>query len=763
MDGNTDEHTGDSPADTDVDEATLTSWRQDWRNIPKEQWPVAAAHGWRGPLGGWAPGLGPKRQPTKEEAAAQNVVEYEFDKLGIDLGNSAWIVDRKVEGAPIVAFRIGADGTVMPSQAPWDRSGAIGMVQVTETGSGRDRRYTASIQVWNIFDRRLTDHGWSVIHYTGPDADNAENPQRIAWYCDDAMAENPYQAIRRALHKAFGDGEFGVFDVGRQPHTTAGSLGAGHGPLADRDDANQPGDEHGRPAPSQDGERAPGRRKRRVAYIAGATAAAGSLTLGVSMCGTGPTADEVNQAALLQMQDDAVIRELTAEEEAARSACEQSFGTFELDTGTCNAAPSDANAGDDPVSDTDADPVEQSSDAQQDPDTEAADCTAGGGTFDLDTGICTAAGAEHFAAVGLRSAGSPTADPAGGQSGSYAGEWRVTAIVDIQRYGAVVGSFVGDVFDRTFGNSAYPCDVVGDGYRTTCPLAAAELAPGDYVIVTMTVGAPIEPDGTNLQYGLAFDDGSDDNNYRGQPPFDLDLFNDAELWYRLEIDPDGERTLYADGYVDGHLGVPRPSSALAIEMGDTLAWVIPRDELPDGELRYRLTSFSNDGGPLVAPDPSTSGGDVSGADVSTLDVIGGDTVVAALDDAIPADIAPGRARITPSGDREQELITAMVADLATRWNAALQSGDPIGGTLDVLHPASTLTSVDGCVSFAERIFPGATAIELAPPITGWVLDEYFISVTVDASVTYPTGTNEYPMVLAVAAGDQIAPLFACDD
>ncbi|MEM1333085.1 MAG: hypothetical protein AAGG08_06455, partial [Actinomycetota bacterium] len=200
-----------------VSDATLGRWRADWREIPRDQWPVARAHGWRGPLVGWARQIGPPPRPTPRQQADLNVIEREFEQLGLDLGDGAWILDRDPDGPTKVAFRIDSAGRIIRDPAPWDRPAALGIITLTEHGRGRDRRYTSAIQVWNIFNRRLSDHGWSVVDHEGPPSDDPDDPQRIAWYEDEGLAENPYQAVRRAVSDLTRDETPGRFDVGPQP------------------------------------------------------------------------------------------------------------------------------------------------------------------------------------------------------------------------------------------------------------------------------------------------------------------------------------------------------------------------------------------------------------------------------------------------------------------------------------------------------------------------------------------------------------------
>ena len=134
-------------------------------------------------------------------------------------------------------------------------------------------------------------------------------------------------------------------------------------------------------------------------------------------------------------------------------------------------------------------------------------------------------------------------------------------------------------------------------------------------------------------------------------PFNADFFRNTEYWYRLEIDAAGNRTMWADGARDGVLGYPRFSSAMVIEFGDTLVWIIPRDEVPGDQLAYRLTAFHNDGDPAAVPVPQTSGGDVSGLGVDEpLTPVPLDPIVFDNLAGLPPDIDDPIPRVEVTGD-----------------------------------------------------------------------------------------------------------------
>ncbi|MEM1335728.1 MAG: hypothetical protein AAGG08_19960, partial [Actinomycetota bacterium] len=288
--------------------------------------------------------------------------------------------------------------------------------------------------------------------------------------------------------------------------------------------------------------------------------------------------------------------------------------------------------------------------------------------------------------------------------------------------------------------------------------AATSLEPGAYVVSTMRVDAPVEADGTYLEYGLAFDV-PDAPNYRGRDPFPLDTFNDTEHWFRLTIDPDGARRMFVDGFVDGVPGTPIHSSAVVVEAGDRLMWLIPMDELDPAVSGYRMTAFSNDADPTQLPTPATAGGDVTGFDVGTLQLLNDGRLTANVGEATPPSATGADARIDALDDPDLGLLTALVDEAVARWRAAFATGDP-AEIAEMIHPAARAAVTDGCSAFVDRTFTGATDIEFgAPPALRF--DGQFLSTDVATTATYPTGTTEFTTRLAISVGGRLDAVFDC--
>jgi hypothetical protein len=87
--------------------------------------------------------------------------------------------------------------------------------------------------------------------------------------------------------------------------------------------------------------------------------------------------------------------------------------------------------------------------------------------------------------------------------------------------------------------------------------------------------------------------------------------------------------------------------------------------------------------------------------------------------------------------------------------------------IELFHPISVLSSVDGCPGFVEQIFPGAEQIQLVWTPVEASLEGGLVSYTADVSVSYPTGVNQYPIHLVVgkqwAAGPAVHLRFLMAD
>jgi hypothetical protein len=316
------------------------------------------------------------------------------------------------------------------------------------------------------------------------------------------------------------------------------------------------------------------------------------------------------------------------------------------------------------------------------------------------------------------------------------------------------------LLDANYNASSFPCGAVTDAYRVTCPPGAAQLEAGDFLVVTMTLAAPIETDDVWLQYGLAIDsDGDSSDNYFGIAPYDLDLFNDTEQWLRLEISPDGERHVWADGIRDGLPGFPRFSSAAAIEWGDTLMWIVPLAEVEGDQLAIRTTAFHQTEPPNVAPTPDNSGGDVSGFDVSTLIEVASDPAPSDLSADRPADVEGTSERGPQPTEPDLAVAEAMAAELESRLNAAFATRE-VEPVQALIHTISKASSPDRCRSLVETTFTGAVEIEISD-VTLPTPNAQIVTYQAMVGVEYPTGTNAYAVVMAPDIDGRLTLMFDC--
>jgi hypothetical protein len=753
---------GSGTADTNSverpSEETIAQWRADPSSIPKQYWPWARDNlGFRGALGRFIGG--PTQPMPKEHQNDQQMIERVCTEEGLQISGLTMISRSYTPGEPItgdgrqtrVYFSIDQNGNPIDRRQPFflrvDQY-PVAVVCVT-IEQKLFRENIAMIEVWDTYKRRCA----AAKSQTGEDGRGSTT--------------SPATAVRQALRQMTdGNGNF-VFKR-PLPIVMEGRLTTP--PPAEPPDQQpvQPraADPVGvvaasapelveQPAPKRLGGRFSGwsTTKKRVVGLAGTGLAAGGIALGACV---GPTPDEVNDRALDEMLQE-------ADDDGDAVSCVDRGGAWVADVGACDFGEAEPEPEPEIVAppETDA-PPEPGDGAVTDRAASGDACTAGGGVFDEVIGGCTYE-PPHGAALGYRTLEPPIVDPAGGQSTS-AGEdeepWTFSSDTDIVSFHGATVRYEGESFLQYFGGTSFPCGAVTDEYRVHCPVGAAELSPGEFVVASMTLAGPIDSTGERLQYGLAFDGGGEEN-YLGRPPFERDLFNDTELWYRLAIGPDGERVVYADGFRDDVAGFPRHSSALVVEFDDTIVFVIPRDELP-GDLAYRLTAFRNEGSPLDAPQAATSGGDVSGFDVSQLETVPNDVVVAVLGPATPPDTPGGQERLpAPTDDGESLLVAALVDHLQQRWNAAFATAD-VDSVIGVFHPISVLGSVDGCQAFVERIFPGAQQIDLVWTPADAAVAGGIVTYSVDVSVTYPTGVTQYPIPVAIGLNGQLAPVFTCD-
>lgn len=321
-------------------------------------------------------------------------------------------------------------------------------------------------------------------------------------------------------------------------------------------------------------------------------------------------------------------------------------------------------------------------------------------------------------------------------------------------YFARLAAFDADSVSRLFSNTAYPCGAITEEYRVTCPLGAGELQGGDYLVAGMELAGPAGVGADAFQYGLALGSVDETRNYQFVPPFDGDLFRNTNTWYRLHIDADGNRYMWADGYRDNVAGYPRASSALVIERGNWVIWVVPRSELPSDLGGYRLTAFHNDGEPGTLPSPETSGADVSGIDVlEPLTPVPSDVVD--FDDLsrVPTDLDTPIDRVEIVDPPDVHIAKALIGEFEQRLGDALSSDDLDAVVATVLpdllagpNGATCREQMQTSVALADSVtfdaLPGGPDLANGFPVYG-----------VLATINYPTGSVEWGPALTPSNSD----------
>ncbi len=130
---------------------------------------------------------------------------------------------------------------------------------------------------------------------------------------------------------------------------------------------------------------------------------------------------------------------------------------------------------------------------------------------------------------------------------------------------------------------------------TMCPDMGAPQT-GDYYVVAGVFDAPVGVDGSMLyQYGFVFDaDGDPSNNYTPDPAYPKDFFADSDRWYVAGSDSVGGWAMQVTDARDGAF-TSVPSGARIVATGNTLALIVPADELPATDPTYRITAFRHAG------------------------------------------------------------------------------------------------------------------------------------------------------------------------
>ena len=164
---------------------------------------------------------------------------------------------------------------------------------------------------------------------------------------------------------------------------------------------------------------------------------------------------------------------------------------------------------------------------------------------------------------------------------------------------------------RVFNQSTIECGAT-EPFLVVCAPGELDMPEGEVLALGMTLDAPVPPADADrsFTYSAVFDsDGDPANNWVFNPPFDFDLFQNADRWYQLVWD----HTTQAWSLSVSQVGADQTvsvveSSVRAAVSGSNVVFFVPRSEVGDGA--YRLTSFGHDG----AFSESDRGADVSGVD-----------------------------------------------------------------------------------------------------------------------------------------------------
>jgi hypothetical protein len=188
-------------------------------------------------------------------------------------------------------------------------------------------------------------------------------------------------------------------------------------------------------------------------------------------------------------------------------------------------------------------------------------------------------------------------------------------------------------------------------------------------------------------------------------------------------------------------------------------WLIPRGELPEGEPSYRATAFHNDGQPGAVPDPSTSGGDISGAGTDDpLLPVPGDVVDFDADDTIPPDIDGTQPREAFDDDPYEHLTRVLIEEFFARIDGALTSGDRDGVIATVMPQLLAGPNGAQCIAELEALLLQANSVALNSVPAGPDLTNGFALYTAQAQIDYPTGTTPFPPSLAPGPGGRLYQL-----
>ena len=337
---------------------------------------------------------------------------------------------------------------------------------------------------------------------------------------------------------------------------------------------------------------------------------------------------------------------------------------------------------------------------------------------------------------------------------------------DIGEVAAVIATAGASAALDVLDGSAFPCGAQTDEYRVTCQVGAGPAGAGELLIVAMQLDAMAPNLGTAYAYNLGVDsDGNPADNYMAPPEFDWDFAQGAEQLWRLVVEPDGTRRMWAEAWVEDIPGVPFYTAAAFVEFEERVMWLVPLSELEGDDVRIRTTAFANDGTPGAVPTAGSSAGDVLGEDPTS-------ALFEVPRPASPSDVTLDRERwpdvetviprVTPEdGDFEQQFLQSAFAELGGRLNEVLAAGGGTDQVLALLHPVSIgQFGEDACRAAIEATIGQADSITFEGPVVPSPGAPFPIFQG-DATISYPTGDVPSPFAAAVIGDGRFHLLFNC--
>ncbi len=187
---------------------------------------------------------------------------------------------------------------------------------------------------------------------------------------------------------------------------------------------------------------------------------------------------------------------------------------------------------------------------------------------------------------------------------------------DINGHGALALQMEQKEVDEKYNQPLFSCGQVKKGIRTVCPTNVQPMPPGKVFTFASSFEAdvPTSDSGHSYIYSVVMDsDGKPANNWKFVPPYDWDLFRDADRWYQLIYDHKTKTWKVTVSQVSDTQKISAlPSTARAVIQGKTVTWHISASEFSVPSPAYRVTSFGHDGKFSV----TDRGADVSGSDPS---------------------------------------------------------------------------------------------------------------------------------------------------